>query len=187
MEHSVSISRDFTPEEYERIVLSSVRAGRDLLPYLCRENLCCISEIQRHIGTVEKFHLTPEDYWSGSEDDYTQLIALLAGDHPGKPFLLMTARQRRPGGVSRHARAYWQRGEVMFEFVRRHAGYVALRPSAYMALLYPDLTGKLFVYPSEAWNNRDLSGCDREPFLVLDEADADKLPELISKAITPWA
>lgn len=165
------------------IVEHSINAKANLLPFVCKENLCCIRTIQENIGTLIKFKITPEDYWNGDENEFNWLVAMLSSDYPGKEFLLMTAKQKQPGRIFDLAQKFWQHIEVMFDFYSEYKGYVILQPTDFMASIYPELVDKLFVYTSNVWSHRNQPACNQELFLVLNKEQFHKIPELIHNEI----
>lgn len=177
----------YTEEEVRRIielVSENVKTGKpsNLLPYICKENKPCWAIIARQIRTVEKYDLTPEKYWHGDREEFDWLLILLSSGYPSTDELLRLGERKTNGDIQRIADCYFQHVAVMFDFVKRHHGYVVLRPSDYMLTLYPHVAGLIYVYTEEKWNHSthsDING----PFMIINEDELDQVSELIRKKV----
>lgn len=69
-----TVSRNFSLEEMSRITEHSIRAGINLIPYVCRECMDCLQTITNCIRAVRTHNITPERFWNGDPDDYSYLI-----------------------------------------------------------------------------------------------------------------
>ena len=174
------MNRNFCLDQVKRIMELSLKAGVDLLPYLCVENFFCCYQIARSIRTIMKYDIVPEVYWHGNEDDYKALITLLADDFPSKSELLRIAREETAGRIREMADHFYQKIEVMFDLLMTHAGYVVLKPTEFMLYFFPDVGDMLYIYTTEYWNHKSLSDTEK-PFLVIHKSELDNLSALIKK------
>lgn len=171
-------NRDFTPEQLDKLLDYSVQCDENLLPYVSTENICCIDIISRTVSSIKEYGIIPEVYWNGNEEDYRDLLCLLADGFPAISVLLAVARQRIPGEISAISKRYHQYTEAMMELESRYGGYVVLKPSEYMLSMYPSMKEKLFVYTSNIWEHMDATEIEN-PILIVDNAQRDEIPKMI--------
>ncbi len=175
--------RNFAQDDFMHLIELSAECGENILPYVNEDNLSCAYLISKNITTVKKYNITPEIYWNGNENDYSALITLLSSAYPSPNFLLETAKFKSVGEVANILDVMCHRVELMFNLHGRYKGYVILKPSSYMKMIYPSLQNKLYIYTSDVWTNADMSTVDMEPFIVVDITDENKIPCLISKKV----
>lgn len=176
-----AVSRDFTAQEWERIIEQSVQAGTNLTPFVCRENFDCLYMIARCIRTAKKFRITPEEYWSGNQADYTSLLTMLEAGFPARKLLLSIAREKQPGEIEEIAQRFCQYSGAMLELDSRVHGYVVMRPSEYMKSLFPSMAEKLLVYTVDVFEN-PLSDVD-SPVLVVEQSERGTIAQKLRKHV----
>lgn len=175
-----TVSRYFSLEEMSRITEHSIRAGINLIPYVCRECMDCLQTITNCIRAVRTYNVTPERFWNGDRDDYSYLILLLSSDYPSKELLLQTALEKRKGEITGIAHKYYQHVVAMMDYVKDHAGYVVLKPSEYMCHIYPEQKDKFFVYTRDIWIH--CKGTDiNKPVMILTEEELCTLSERLNR------
>jgi hypothetical protein len=176
------MDRNYKSYELSMLVRNCLEAGKDLLSYFCRENIDAWWLITRCIRVVEKYNITPERYWHGNYEEFTELLTLLDAGYPNPNALLELAQNKTNGEIRNISNHFYQRIAVMFDFYKKHHGYVVLRPSAYMQKLYPDSNGMLYVYTIEKWTHNEGSGIDN-PVLVFREEEISSFPEMLKKQL----
>ena len=176
------MDRNFTASELKMLVENCIKTQTNMLPYCCRENIDSWMTITRCIKAVEKYNITPERYWHGNYNEYTQLVILLADGYPSPKELLTTAEKGTTNEIENISQHFYQHIVAMFEYVKMHHGYVVLRPTAYMQSFHPHSKGMLYVYTSNKWVHKERSSLD-DVVIVLPEDEIDSLPALLKKKL----
>ena len=174
------MDRNFTEGELSVFIELCLKTHTDLLPYCCRENFDAWRAISWCFKVVKEHNITPEQYWHGNSDEFTQLLALLADGYPSPLELLNLAKKETTGEIVNIAQHYYQIMVAMFEYVLTHHGYVALRPTAYMQNLYPNSKGMFYVYTIDKWTHKERSGIDK-PVLIFPADDMESFQQLLKK------
>lgn len=176
------MNRTFSETEMNEVIQISMEVQTNMLKYICKENFDCRYAIKRHFRTIIQHNIVPEHYWHGNSSEFEWLLVLLSDNYPGKQELLTLALTKTNDKVKNIADYFYQHINVMFDYVKRYAGYDILRPSEYMLRLYPHASGKLYVYTSDKWNHNEVSSIEKA-FMMIDQTQVDELPKLISVKI----
>jgi len=146
------------------------------------ENFNTWMTIARCIKVVKEYNITPEQYWHGNYDEFTQLLILLANGYPSPLELLGLAKGGTTSEIVNIAQHYYQYMIAMFDHVLSHHGYVVLKPTTYMQNLYPNSMDMLYVYTTEKWTYKEHSEIDK-PVLVFPSNDMESFQQLLKKKI----
>ena len=176
------MNRNYTNDEISGIIEDSLRTHTNLFPYYCKENMDCWWVIRLCVKEVKEYGITPELYWHGSSNEYTSLLTLLSNGYPSPKELLNMAKNGTTGEIKNLAELYFQCKSVMFDHVKRHHGYVVLKPTAYMQNLYPHSKDMLYVYTADKWSHNESSGIDGA-VLVFRADEMESFPKLLKNKL----
>ena len=176
------MDRSFTEGKLSVFIKFCIETQTNLLPYCCRENFNAWMTIARCIRVVKECNITPEHYWHGNYDEFTQLLIMLADGYPSPLELLNLAKKETTGEIVNIAQYYYQYMVAMFEYVLTHHGYVVLKPTVYMQNLYPNSKGMLYVYTTDKWKYKERSEIDKS-VLVFPADDMESFQQLLKKRI----
>ena len=158
------MNRDFTTAQWNTLIDQSITAETNLYGFICVENFNAIYSIVRSIRAVKEHNIVPELFWHGNEDEFTWFLVLLSDMRCGyKDELIELAKTGTTGEIKGIADHFYQHICVMFDFVKRHKGYVVLKPTDYMSTTYPHTKEKLFVFTDNVWEHRDTMSFSTTP------------------------